>query len=309
MSSQGEYVLRLTAAPEHGGERLDRIVAGHLADTSRSFVQRMIEGGEVLVNGEARRPSYRVAGGDLIEVRAPVPEEPDEITPADILIPIAYEDDDVIVFDKPPGLVVHPAPGHKDSTLVNAFRWLRPDSVMPGTERPGIVHRLDKDTSGLIVVAKNERSRLHLLKQWQSRRVLKEYTALVVGSFPEERATVDAPIDRDPNNRKRMAVVRGGRPALSHLRVVERFPGFTLLDVEIESGRTHQIRVHCAFTGHPVAGDRIYGGYRQNIPLERQFLHARHLRFDLPDGRPLDLTSPLPVDLRCVLEFLRQSQA
>src|SRR5690606_11752306 len=192
----------------------------------------------VLVTGTVRRPSYRVADGDLIEVRAPVPEVPEEITPADILIPIAYEDDDVIVFDKPAGLVVHPAPGHKHGTLVNAFRWLRPENVEPGTERPGIVHRLDKDTSGLIVVAKNERSRLHLLKQWQRRDVLKEYTALVVGNFPEDRATVDAPIGRDPNNRKRMAVVAGGRPAISHLEVIERLPGFTLLNVRIETGRT-----------------------------------------------------------------------
>lgn len=301
-----DFVLRLTAAPEHAGERLDRLVVEHLADTSRSFVQRMIEAGDVLVNGGERRPSYRVAAGDLIEVRAPVPEVPEEVTPADILIPIAYEDDDVIVFDKPAGLVVHPAPGHKNSTLVNAFRWLRPDNVQPGTERPGIVHRLDKDTSGLIVVAKNERSRLHLLKEWQKRTVLKEYTALVVGDFPEDRATVDAPIGRDPNNRKRMAVVPDGRPAVSHLEVIERLPGFTLLNVRIETGRTHQIRVHCAFTGHPVAGDRMYGGYRQNIPLERQFLHARHLRFTLPDGRPLDLESPLPPDLEHVLDVLRE---
>lgn len=301
-----DFVLRLTAAPEHAGERLDRLVVEHLADTSRSFVQRLIEEGDVLVNGTVRRPSYRVADGDLIEVRAPVPEVPEEITPADILIPIAYEDDDVIVFDKPAGLVVHPAPGHKHGTLLNAFRWLRPENVEPGTERPGIVHRLDKDTSGLIVVAKNERSRLHLLKQWQRRDVLKEYTALVVGNFPEDRATVDAPIGRDPNNRKRMAVVAGGRPAISHLEVIERLPGFTLLNVRIETGRTHQIRVHCAFTGHPVAGDRMYGGYRQNIPLERQFLHARHLRFTLPDGRPLDLESPLPPDLQHVLDVLRE---
>ena len=301
-----DFVLRLTAAPEHAGERLDRLVVEHLADTSRSFVQRMIEAGDVLVNGGERRPSYRVAAGDLIEVRAPVPEVPEEVTPADILIPIAYEDDDVIVFDKPAGLVVHPAPGHKNSTLVNAFRWLRPDNVQPGTERPGIVHRLDKDTSGLIVVAKNERSRLHLLKEWQKRTVLKEYTALVVGDFPEDRATVDAPIGRDPNNRKRMAVVPDGRPAVSHLEVIERLPGFTLLNVRIETGRTHQIRVHCAFTGHPVAGDHMYGGYRQNIPLERQFLHARHLRFTLPDGRPLDLESPLPPDLEHVLDVLRE---
>lgn len=300
-----EYVFRINAAADRAGDRLDRVVVDHLADTSRSFVQRLIESGDVQVNGEAKRPSYKVSTGDLIEVHVPPPVEPDEVTPADIMIPIAYEDDDIIVFDKPPGLVVHPAPGHKDSTLVNAFKWLRPENIQPGTERPGIVHRLDKDTSGLIVVAKNEGSRLHLLRVWQRREVTKEYTALVVGAFPEDEAKVDAPIDRDPNNRKRMAVVKGGRRAVSYLRVLERLPGFTLMDVEIETGRTHQIRVHCAFTGHPVAGDRTYGGYRQNIPLERQFLHARRLRFKLPDGRPIDLASPLPVDLQIVLDELR----
>jgi 23S rRNA pseudouridine1911/1915/1917 synthase len=304
-----DYVLRITAAPDHVGERLDRIVVDHLADTSRSFVQRLIEAGNVQVNGEAKRPSYKVSDGDLIEVHVPAPEEPDEVTPADILIPIAYEDDDIIVFDKPPGLVVHPAPGHRDSTLVNAFRWLRPENIQPGTERPGIIHRLDKDTSGLIVVAKNERSRLHLLRVWQRREVRKEYIALVVGDFPEDAAKVDAPIGRDPNNRKRMAVVPDGKPAVTYLKVIERLPGFTLMDVEIETGRTHQIRVHCAFTGHPVAGDRTYGGYRQNIPLERQFLHARRLRFKLPDGRPIDFTSPLPDDLQPVLDVLRERAA
>ena len=304
-----DYVLRITASEDHAGTRLDRIVVNHLADTSRSFVQRLIEAGEVSVNGDRKRPSYKVASGDSIEVHVPPPDEPEEITPADILIPIAYEDDDIIVFDKPPGLVVHPAPGHRDSTLVNAFRWLRPDNVQPGTERPGIIHRLDKDTSGLIVVAKSEASRLHLLRVWQEREVRKDYVALVVGDFPEEKAKVDAPIDRDPNNRKRMAVVKGGRPAVSYLNVIERLPGFTLIDVEIVTGRTHQIRVHCAFTGHPVAGDRTYGGYRQNIPLERQFLHATRLRFALPDGRPIDLNSPLPPDLQHVLDVLRERAA
>lgn len=305
MSAPDTFVLRLVVPEESEGERLDKIVTSHLADTSRSFVQRLIDAGDVLVNDEPRRSSYKVETGDAIEVRVPPPEEPEEITPADILIPIAYEDEDIIVFDKPPGLVVHPAPGHEHGTLVNAFKWLRPDSVDPTSKRPGIVHRLDRDTSGLIVVAKTERARLHLVRQWQSHEVLKEYTALVVGHLDDDNVLVDAPIGRDPKNRKRMAVVRGGRPARSHLRTVERLPGYSLLDVMIETGRTHQIRVHCAFIGHPVAGDRIYGGYRQNFPLERQFLHARRLKFELPDGRPIDLQSPLPEDLAVPLEQLR----
>jgi 23S rRNA pseudouridine1911/1915/1917 synthase len=215
-------------------------------------------------------------------------------------IAIVYEDDDVIVFDKPAGLVVHPAPGHAHGTLVNVMRWLRPEVITPGTERPGIVHRLDKDTSGLIVVAKTERARLSLLAQWQQRDVLKQYTALVVGSVKEDQATIDAPIGRDPHNRKRMAVVSHGRPAVSHFRVLARYPGYTSLDVTIETGRTHQIRVHCAFIKHPIAGDALYGGRTKDLALERQFLHARRLRFVLPGGEPIDVEAPLAPDLIAV---------
>lgn len=309
MTAPEQFVLNLEVPSDRQGERLDRLVVEHLPDTSRSFVQRLIEAGDVLVNEHVQRPSYKVSPGDRIRVHVPPPEEPDDITPADILIPIAYEDDDIVVFDKPPGLVVHPAPGHKSDTLVNAFKWLRPEDVMPGTERPGIVHRLDKDTSGLIVVAKNEGARLHLTREWQERRVTKQYVALVVGDLEEDRAMIDAPISRDPNNRKRMAVVKGGRPARTHIEVRRRYGRYTLLDVEIETGRTHQIRVHCAFIGHPIAQDRIYGGYRQDFPLDRQFLHARRLSFALPDGRTIDLESPLPQDLRSALDYLESVEA
>lgn len=300
------FVLKIEATLELEGERLDRVVTARLADTSRSYVQRLIEAGDVLINGAPERASYRVQAGDLIEVRVPAPSEPADLTPADILIPIAYEDDDLIVFDKPAGLVVHPAPGHEHGTLVNVFKWLRPEAVEPGSFRPGVVHRLDKDTSGLIIVAKNERARLHLLKQFQTRTVLKEYTALVVGRLPEDRATVDAPISRDPNNRRRMAVVAGGRPAVSHLEVAARYTGYALLNVQIETGRTHQIRVHCAFIKHPVAGDALYGGAVRDLPLARQFLHARHLRFSLPGGAMLELESPLPDDLVEALDVLAE---
>jgi 23S rRNA pseudouridine1911/1915/1917 synthase len=298
------FVMKMTASDEEQGTRLDRVVTEHLSDTSRSYVQRLIEGGGVLVNGVAQRPSYKVAMGDLIEAYVPPPEMPHDLRPEEILIPIVYEDDDLIVFDKPAGLVVHPAPGHEHGTLVNAFKWLRPDAVDPASPRPGLVHRLDKDTSGLIVVAKTEESRLHLLRLWQRREVLKQYSALVIGSFPEETATVDAPIGRDPNNRKRMAVVASGRPAVSRLQVMARYPAFTLLEVTIETGRTHQIRVHCAFTGHPVAGDALYGGATSDLDLNRQFLHARRLRFRLPSGSDLELESPLPPDLQSVLNDL-----
>lgn len=304
MSAPETFIVRLEVAPDADAERLDRFVTDRLPDTSRSYVQRLIESGEVTVNGQRPRPSQRVVTGDAIEVRVPRPAEPSEITPAHIPVPIVFEDDDVLVFDKPAGLVVHPAPGHEHGTLVNVLRWIRPDAVTPGTERPGIVHRLDKDTSGLIVVAKNERARLSLLRQWQKRDVLKEYTALVVGTVKDDRATIDAPIGRDPHNRKRMAVVREGRPAVSHLRVEARYPGYTLLDIQIETGRTHQIRVHCAFIKHPVAGDAIYGGASRDLTLDHQFLHARRLRFSLPGGQPVDVTAPLPADLRAVLDEL-----
>lgn len=304
MSTSDTFVVRLEVAPDADADRLDRFVTDRLPDTSRSFVQRLIEAGDVLVNGEPPRPSQRVSAGDQIEVRVPRPTEPAEITPAHIPVPIVFEDDDVIVFDKPAGLVVHPAPGHEHGTLVNVLRWIRPEIVIPGTERPGIVHRLDKDTSGLIVVAKNERARLSLLRQWQRRDVLKEYTALVVGTVKEDSLTIDAPIGRDPHNRKRMAVVREGRPAVSNLRVVARYPGFTLLDVQIETGRTHQIRVHCQFIKHSVAGDSLYGGTARSLSLDRQFLHARHLRFTLPGGQPVDVEAPLPADLTAVLQQL-----
>lgn len=304
MSESSVFVVRLDVPPESASERIDRFVTDRMPDTSRSYVQKLIESGEVLVNGAPIRPSYKVVPGDRVEVRAPRPEEPAEITPAVIPIPIVFEDDDVMVFDKPAGLVVHPAPGHEHGTLVNVLKWLRPESVTPGAERPGIVHRLDKDTSGLIVVAKNERARLSLLRQWQRRDVIKEYTALVIGTVPEDEATIDAPIGRDPHNRKRMAVVREGRPAISHFRTIARYPGYTLLDVNIETGRTHQIRVHCAFIKHPVAGDALYGGRAPDLPLKRQFLHARRLRFVLPGGQPIDVEAPLAEDLRAALNSL-----
>lgn len=300
MSAAGAFILKLRVPDGQQGVRIDRLVTEHLSDTSRSYVQRLIDGGDVLVNGATQRPSYKVNVGDQIEVRVPAPEMPADVRPDEILIPIVYEDDDLIVFDKPAGLVVHPAPGHEHGTLVNAFKWLRPESIDPGSPRPGLVHRLDKDTSGLIVVAKTEQARLHLLKVWQEREVVKQYTALVIGGLPEDSAFVDAPIGRDPNNRKRMAVVPSGKHARSHLRTEKRYAGYSLLDVTIETGRTHQIRVHCAFVGHPVAGDALYGGAVKDLDLQRQFLHARYLKFGLPGGEPLELESPLPPDLEAV---------
>lgn len=303
MSAQ-PFVFRVRVPEEAAQDRLDRFVTDHVPDTSRSFVQRLIEAGQITVNGDTARPSYKLVAGDEIVARIPPPEASKSLSPAEIPVPIVFEDDDVVVFDKPPGLVVHPAPGHEHGTLVNVVRWLRPEASAPGEVRPGIVHRLDKDTSGLIVVAKHEPARLALTRQWQDRSVLKKYTALVIGALPEDRATVDAPIGRDPHNRKRMAVIAEGRPAVSHLLTIARYRGYSLLDVTIETGRTHQIRVHCAFVRHPVAGDWLYGGTRGELGLARHFLHARELHFVLPSGREIALSSPLASDLQAVLDTL-----
>jgi 23S rRNA pseudouridine1911/1915/1917 synthase len=287
------------------GARLDRYVADQLPDLSRATVQGLIESGRVRVDGQQRKPKFRMTPGEVVSVEIPS-SRIDEILPDPIALAVVYEDADVIVVDKPAGMVVHPAPGHQRGTLANALLAHVPGISVGGSQRPGIVHRLDKDTSGLIVAAKTDRGRTALVAQWETRSVEKTYLALVHGSVRDEEATIDAPIGRDHKNRQRMAVVRTGRPAVTHFRVVERFRNSTLLEVSIETGRTHQIRVHLAFIGHPIAGDQLYGSARATQPqLDRQFLHASGLAFQLPDGTPLRLEAPLPDDLHAVLEELR----
>jgi len=309
MSTRQQEAIRLVleiSEREHG-ERLDKLIASRVTGMSRSFVQQLMKRGEILVNGQPCKPAQRVRFGDRLEVYLPPVEPPSDLEPEYLPIPVIYEDDDIIVFDKPPGIVTHPAPGHERGTLVNALKAIRPDLQVQPSHRPGIVHRLDKDTSGLLVVAKTEPARLALLEQWQSRSVVKRYTALVHGVVEPDSGTIDAPISRDPRDRTKMAVVAWGRPAITHFRVLERFSCATLLDVTIETGRTHQIRVHCAFIGHPVVGDQQYGGNRSFcVPVPRQFLHARYLRFRHPTaGQVIELETPLPWDLRAVLERLR----
>jgi 23S rRNA pseudouridine1911/1915/1917 synthase len=291
------------------GARLDRYVADQLPDLSRGTVQSLIESGQVRVDGQQRKPKFRMTPGEVVSVEIPPPQV-DEIQPDPIPLAIVYEDQDVIVVDKPAGMVVHPAPGHPRGTLANALLAHVPGISVGGSQRPGIVHRLDKDTSGLIVAAKTDRGRTALVNQWESRSVEKTYLALVSGFIEDEEATIDAPIGRDPKNRQRMAVVRSGRAAVTHFRVVERFADATLLEVSIETGRTHQIRVHFAFIGHPIVGDHVYGKSRFTNPHEtRQFLHASALGFRLPDGEALRLEAPLPQDLQSVLEELRAGSA
>jgi 23S rRNA pseudouridine1911/1915/1917 synthase len=304
--SQGfEGMVELRPERAELGTRLDRFVADHLLDLSRGTVQKLIESGHVLVDGVIRKAKFRMTPGEVVTVDVP-PPAPDEIQPDAIPLTIVYEDDDIIAINKPAGMVVHPAPGHPRGTLANALVAHVPGISVGGSNRPGIVHRLDKDTSGLIVAAKTDRGRGALVAQWADKSVEKTYLALASGVMKENEATIDAPIGRDPKNRQRMGVVRNGRVAVTHFRVIERFPDATLLEVHIETGRMHQIRVHLAFIGHPVVGDAIYGRPRPTDPdLDRQFLHAAALALDLPDGRRMHWTSPLPADLQAALDEIR----
>ena len=299
----------LVAAEEDEGQRLDRVLTARLPDLSRNYVQALIEGGQVTVDGRQRKVSHRLRAGELIEVVVPPPVSTDLVAEA-IPLAIVYEDDDVIVIDKPVGLVVHPAPGHERGTVVNALLAHAPDMRINGSQRPGIVHRIDKDTSGLLIVAKHERALALLSAQFRARQTLKLYVALLDGALDTHEGTIDVPIGRDPRNRQRMAALREGRPAISHFRVLEYFARHTLVEVRIESGRTHQIRVHCAFIGHPVTGDTVYGNLRGavGLPLRRQFLHAERLGLRLPSGEWREFTSPLPADLEGALRALRARQ-
>jgi 23S rRNA pseudouridine1911/1915/1917 synthase len=301
----GGDLVELRPGREHLGERLDRYVADSLPELSRSFVQALIADGAVLVDGFARKPKFKVTPGEVVTVALPEPE-PVDIAPEPMPLDILYEDDDVIVLNKPAGLVVHPAPGHPRGTLVNGLLHHAPEIDLGGSNRPGIVHRLDKDTSGLMVVAKTDRARTALLRQWADGSVTKRYIALAQGVVEENEGTVDAPIGRDPFNRQRMAVLPGGRPAVTHFTVLRRFADATLLELAPESGRTHQIRVHLAFIGHPLVGDAVYGGPRATAATQapRQFLHASRLGFVLPTGEPVSFVSALPADLQATLDRL-----
>ena len=299
---------------ESGGERIDRYLAAALPDLSRAHVQRLIEERFITVNNvPVAKASQRVSHGDEILVTIP-PPAPSTVAPEPIPLAIVYEDDDVIVIDKPAGMVVHPAANHRGGTLVNAVLAHAPDLEGVGDEqRPGIVHRLDKDTSGLIVVAKNDRAHRHLQNQFKDREARKLYLALVVGKPPSPTGRIEAPIGRDPKNRQRMAVTRteSGREAVTVYRTVESFDRFTLVEAEPKTGRTHQIRVHLTFLGCPIAGDSLYSTPRTvnvTLPgLHRQFLHAASLTLALPSGVVRTFKSPLPEDLANVLTYLRST--
>jgi 23S rRNA pseudouridine1911/1915/1917 synthase len=293
-----------------GGERIDRYLAQQQPDVSRAYVQKLIDDGLVTANGKPVRSSYRVRAGDRIDFSIPPPPLVDAQA-QDIPLTIIYEDVDMLVVDKPAGLVVHPAPGHASGTLVNALLAHSPEMQSMGMDatRPGIVHRLDKDTSGLLVVAKNDRALRYLSNQFKERSTEKTYIALLHGHLSPAQGSIDAPIDRDPRYRQRMAMVAGGRPAQTAYRVLRFVGAYTLVEATPHTGRTHQIRVHFAGIGHPVAGDPVYGSRHATPGLGRQFLHATRLRIRLPSsGEEREFSSPLPADLASVLAKLDTSQ-
>ena len=287
-----------------GETRLDRFLAGQHVGLSRSQLRRIVADGWVRLNGLPAKPSQRVRAGDWVSLTTPPPHRLDVI-PQWMPLTVVHQDQHIVVIDKPAGLSVHPGPGHPDRTLVNALLARCPDiQGIGGTIRPGIVHRLDKDTSGLMVVAKTQAAHQALSEELKARRVTKGYLALAVGSVTSMEGQIDAPIARDPRQRKRMAVVVGGREARSRYRVIERMGGHTLLELYLETGRTHQVRVHLAYIGHPILGDAVYG--KRDPLLARHFLHAYHLGFQHPiSGAPVEFHSPLPDELACVLDRLR----
>ena len=287
------------------GIRLDRYLSAVLPEFSRAYLQKLIKQGCVLVNGQSARASRVLDGADRITVELPPP--PAGPLAETIPLSVIYEDRDILVIDKPAGLTVHPAPGHPDHTLVNAVLALCPELAMgPDPTRPGIVHRLDKDTSGLMVIVKNEPSREHLAAQFKGRAVTKGYLVLVKGRLSPGEGMIEAPVGRDPHRRHRMAIVEEGKEAVTQYRVHRYLDGHTLLEVTPVTGRTHQIRVHLSAIGYPVVGDTTYGV--RSPHLARQFIHAYRLGFRLPSiGEYREFTSPLPPDLERALEHLDRS--
>ena len=285
--------------------RLDQYLAGLDTGMTRSRLSRLIVEGQVLVNGGPAKPSHKVRAGDRISLSVP-PPRPSSVGPQEIPVTVVYQDASVVVIDKPAGLAVHPGPGHPDMTLVNALLAMCPDIQGIGGEiRPGIVHRLDKDTSGLMMVAKTHQAHNDLSSQIKSRQVTKGYLALVEGTPKQLHGKVDAPVGRHPRRRTRMAVVVGGKEARTNYKVIHQVAGYSLLEIYLETGRTHQIRVHMAYLGHPLLGDTTYG--RSSSLVNRHFLHAFHLGFKHPvNGESLEFKIDLPSDLTPVLDALQQ---
>ena len=300
--------MNLTA--DTAGERLDAFLARCAENLSRSAAQKLIEEGHVLRNGRPGKKNDKLNIGDSVEYTIPEPKAVD-IAPKEIPLDIVYEDEDVLVINKPKGLVVHPAAGHLDDTLVNGLLYAMGDELsgINGELRPGIVHRIDKDTSGLLAVAKNDLAHAVLASQLKDHTMARTYEAIVCGSFREDSGTVDAPIGRHPTDRKRMCVTqRNSKDAVTHWEVVKRYRGYTHIRCRLETGRTHQIRVHMAYIGHPILGDTVYGHKKPELGQDSQCLHAGALCFRHPrDGRPVMVFAPLPEYFRQVIEKLEKN--
>ncbi|MBZ2021464.1 RluA family pseudouridine synthase [Streptococcus sanguinis] len=287
------------------GQRLDKAVA-ELTDLSRSLANEQIKDGRILVNGQAQKAKYSVKEGDVITYELPEPEVVEYVA-EDIPLEIVYQDEDVAVVNKPQGMVVHPSAGHTSGTLVNALMYHIKDlSGINGVLRPGIVHRIDKDTSGLLMVAKNDQAHVALADELKDKKSLRKYWAIVHGNLPNDRGVIEAPIGRSEKDRKKQAVTAKGKPALTRFQVLERFGDYSLVELQLETGRTHQIRVHMAYIGHPVAGDEVYGP-RKTLKGHGQFLHARTLGFTHPrTGEVLGFTAEAPAIFQETLAKLRQ---
>jgi len=288
------------------GERLDKVVAGQRPDLSRAHIQRLVEEKRLLINGKPGKSGLKLRGGEHLTLYIPAPQPLAHLEAENIPLDIVYEDDAVVVINKPAGLVVHPAPGHTSGTLVNALLYHVPNLNINGNQRPGIVHRLDKDTSGLLVAAKTDAALGNLIEQMKNRETLKEYRTLVEGTVQPPAGIVDAPIGRDQAKRKQMAVTRNGKPARTHFQVTEQLNQHAYITARLETGRTHQIRVHMAYMKHPVVGDPVYGFRKPSLPLKRQFLHAYKLGFKLPStGEYREFEAALPNDLQVILDKAR----
>lgn len=287
--------------------RLDKVLSDKNTDLSRVAIQKMIEENNILVNGKIEKPSYKVQLGDKVVIKLEEPKEI-ELKAQDIPVDIVYEDNDIIVVNKPKGLVVHPGNGNPDGTLVNAIMNICKTSLsgIGGEIRPGIVHRIDKDTSGLLIVAKNDIAHIRMSEQIKQRQVKKMYIALVKGNVKENEATIHMPIGRSQKDRKKMAVSKNGKEAITHFKVLERFDGYTLLEIKIDTGRTHQIRVHLAEIGYPIVGDYIYSNGKNPFGIQGQCLHAQKLEICHPiTGKQMKLEAPLPTYFKEIIDKLK----
>lgn len=295
-----------TILEDQKGERIDKVISSLNEEWSRTQVQQWVKDGCILVNGKQVKTNYKCAANDLLEINIPEPEELD-VLPEEMDLEIYFEDKDVIVVNKPRGMVVHPAPGHTSGTLVNGLMAHCNDlSGINGVLRPGIVHRIDKDTSGLLMVAKNDLAHESLVNQLVAKTVTRKYKAIVHGVIPHDFGTIDAPLGRDPKERQSMTVVDEGKHAVTHFHVLERFKHFTFVECQLETGRTHQIRVHMKYIGYPLAGDPKYGP-KKTLEIDGQALHAGVLGFTHPrSGEYLEFEAPMPEDMEHLLEQLRK---